>query len=123
MTWLLVMAGGAGGSALRYGLALLMNPGVGGGWPWGTLAANVAGCVLMGWLSSLLSSAVDVPEAVRVGVLVGILGGFTTFSSFGLETFRFLQGGQLGQAAAYVALSNLAGIGGLWIGLRVSAHA
>ncbi|MEC9071987.1 MAG: CrcB family protein [Myxococcota bacterium] len=122
MTWLLVMAGGAGGSALRYGLALLMNPAGGEGWPWGTLTANVVGCLLMGWLTSLLSSAVDVPEAVRVGVLVGVLGGFTTFSSFGLETFRFLQGGQLGLAAGYVALSNLAGIGGLWIGLKFSGH-
>jgi len=120
MAWLLVMAGGAGGSTLRYALSLLMNPSVAGGWPWGTLVANVVGCLLMGWLSSLLTSSATIPDAVRVGLLVGVLGGFTTFSSFGLETFRFLQGGQLGLAAAYVAASNVAGIGGLWLGLRMS---
>ena len=120
MAWLLVMAGGAGGSTLRYALSLLMNPSVAGGWPWGTLVANVVGCLLMGWLSSLLTSSATIPDAVRVGLLVGVLGGFTTFSSFGLVTFRFLQGGQLGLAAAYVAASNVAGIGGLWLGLRMS---
>lgn len=120
MTWLLVMVGGAAGSSLRYGLSLLLNPAVGAGWPWGTLAANVLGCVLMGWLSSMLSSMGQLPEAARLGILVGVLGGFTTFSSFGLETVRLYQGGHLGMAAAYVAISNLGGICGLWAGLRLS---
>ena len=123
MSWLMVMAGGAGGSALRYGLALLMNPTAGAGWPWGTLLANVVGCLLMGWMSSLLAASTHMPEPARLGLLVGVLGGFTTFSSFGLETVRLFQAGHLGLAAAYVAASNLAGLGGLWLGLKLSTNA
>ncbi len=120
MAWVWVMAGGAVGSALRYGLSLLLNPTAAGGWPWGTLSANVLGCILMGWLSSLLAGAVQLPDPVRIGILVGVLGGFTTFSSFGLETVRLYQGGQLAMAATYMAVSNLAGVIGLWIGLQVT---
>jgi CrcB protein len=113
MTWLMVMLGGAVGSALRYGISLGLNPNPAAGMPWGTLVTNLLGCVLIGWFSSLLH---DASEAVRLGVLVGILGGFTTFSSFGLEAIRLIQSGQMSVAIAYIAISNLGGLAGAYLG-------
>ena len=81
MTWALVMIGGAVGSALRYGVSLAMNPVAGDGLPWGTLTANLLGCFLIGWLFVWFANT-QISEPVRIGVLVGVLGGFTTFSSF-----------------------------------------
>jgi CrcB protein len=117
MTVMTVMLGGAVGSGLRYGLSLLFNPSATVGMPWGTLMANVAGCLLIGWLSTFLS---DASEAVRLGVLVGVLGGFTTFSSFGLETLRLLQAGQIQAGIAYLLISNVGGLLGVWVGTRLS---
>ena len=118
MTLFAVMLGGAAGSAGRYGLSLWLNPQANTGMPWGTLAANLIGCLAIGWLSTFVSEA---SVAVRMGVLIGLLGGFTTFSSFGLESMRMIQAGQISQAFAYVALSNLGGLAGVWLGLRLSA--
>ncbi len=117
MTWLMVMVGGAAGSAVRYGLSLALNPEPAAGMPWGTVAANLVGCVLIGWCSTLLADASD---AVRLGVLVGVLGGFTTFSSFGLEAVRLLQSGQIGVALGYIGLSNIGGLAGVYLGLSVT---
>ena len=116
MTLMAVMMGGALGSGLRYWVALGLNPSVGDGLPWGTLLVNVSGCLLIGWLATL--NAVE-HEAIRLGLLVGVLGGFTTFSSFGLETLRLFQTGQINLAIAYVLLSNAGGIAGAWIGFRL----
>ena len=116
MIWCSVMAGGALGSAARYAISLGLNPAPAAGLPWGTLAANVLGCLLIGWLSHALGGA---SEAVRLGILVGVLGGFTTFSSFGLEAIRLLEDDQFSAAAIYVLVSNLGGLTGAWIGWRV----
>lgn len=119
MTWFMVMVGGALGSALRYGISLAMNPGVGEGMPWGTLLANVLGCFLIGWISAWFASSTEVSESVRLGVLVGLLGGFTTFSSFGLESIALFKAGKVAVLLAYVCVSNLAGLAAAWIGLRL----
>ena len=88
-------------------------------WPWGTLAANVLGCFLIGWVFAWLSSGTEVSEPVRIGILVGVLGGFTTFSSFGLESITLLRAGKTGLLLAYVGVSNLAGLAAVWLGLRL----
>jgi CrcB protein len=119
MTLLTVMIGGALGSALRYALSTAMNSSPAAGMPWGTLIANVGGCLLIGWLSSAL---VDASQPVRLGILVGLLGGFTTFSSFGLESLRLIQSGQTSTAVAYVLMSNAAGLVAVWIGHRMAGH-
>jgi len=116
MTLLAVMIGGAVGSALRFGASLWLNPALGSGIPWGTLAVNVSGCLLIGWISSLL---VGSHEALRLGILIGVLGGFTTFSSFGLEAIRLFQANQYSAAAVYILLSNAGGLGGAWLGIRL----
>ena len=71
------------------------------------------------WRSAGCGQLADSPEAVRLGVLVGVLGGFTTFSSFGLEAVRLMTAGQWGLAAAYVLISNAGGLAGAWLGTRL----
>lgn len=117
MTVLAVMLGGAVGAGLRYGLSLVLNPPIGAGMPWGTLTANVVGCLLIGWLSSMVSEA---PEAVRLGILIGVLGGFTTFSSFGLETIRLMQAGEWAIALTYALVSNGVGLLAVLLGLKIA---
>jgi len=115
----LVMAGGAVGSALRYligRLAVQMIPGA--SWPWGTFAANVVGGfamgLLAGWLARFNTSA---GEPIRLLLAVGLLGGFTTFSSFSLETVLMMERGQMGVALAYAVLSVIGAVGALAGGL------
>ncbi len=104
----LVALGGALGAVLRF-LATLVWPA-----PWGVLAVNVAGSLAIGVL------AVRLPPAAALFLVTGVLGGFTTFSAFSLDTLRLIEGGRLGTAALYVGgsvgLSLLACWLGLWIG-------
>ena len=107
--FLLVGAGGALGAVARYAVSLLAAR-----WPAfpvGTLAINVAGCLAIGLLGSTVTS-----EPARLFLLTGILGGFTTFSAFGLETQALASQGRPGLAALYVALSVGAGLGAVWLG-------
>lgn len=111
--------GGGVGTLMRYGLALgLRSPSRVWGFPLGTLAVNIVGCFAIGLLWSALSGPWAVREDMRVAILVGVLGGFTTFSSFGLETMQLWSAGHAGRAITYVALSNLLGLTGVWAGLR-----
>lgn len=111
--------GGGVGTLMRYGAAsALRHPSRVWGFPLGTLAVNIAGCLAIGLLWGALSGPWAVREDVRVALLVGVLGGFTTFSSFGLETMQMWADGHTGRAIAYVALSNLLGLAGVWAGLR-----
>lgn len=118
---LLVMAGGAVGSASRYGLSRALS-GYGSGWPYATLIANIVGGLLMGVLMGLLTGPLKGgadTERLRLFFGVGILGGFTTFSAFSLETVMMLERRDYMAAAVYVAASvflSLAGVGvGLWL--------
>ena len=108
-----VMAGGAIGAAARY--LTVAAFGLRGGWPFGTLAVNLVGGFLMGLLAaSVLKGAAS--EAVRLFVGVGILGGFTTFSAFSLESFHMIERGQWGLAALYAAASVVGSIAALAVG-------
>lgn len=108
-----VMAGGAIGAALRYGVGLALP--VRSGWPWGTLTVNIIGGFAMGLLAAFLVKG-HVCEAMRLFVGVGILGGFTTFSAFSLESFRMIEGGAWGQAVAYALVSVTGSIAALAAG-------
>lgn len=117
--FLLVAAGGALGSMARYGLGLAaarLAPGA--VWPWGTFAANLLGGLVMGLLVGWLALRGGASqEAIRVFAAVGVLGGFTTFSAFSLETVLMVERRQYAMAAAYVGLSVLLACGALLVGL------
>lgn len=118
---LLVAAGGAVGSVARYGLGVQTMRWFGPGWPHGTFAANLIGGLLMGLLAGWLALRGGVEqEKLRLLLAVGVLGGFTTFSSFSLETALMIERRAFGQAGAYVAGSVVLAIGALFIGLFVA---
>jgi CrcB protein len=106
MTYLWVALGGALGSAARYACSGLAVRWLGPGFPWGTLFVNVAGSFAIGALATLATGGRHLlADDARALVIVGLLGGFTTFSSFSLETLTLARAGQLGAASANVLLS------------------
>ena len=101
----------------RWGISHLVHSSVGSGFPWGTLSVNVLGCLAIGVLSALLVvEERRVPEWLHAGLVIGLLGGFTTFSTFGRETIELLREQRIAAAVAYVLASNLAGLAALWLG-------
>ena len=116
MNLVLVMIGGAFGSAGRYLVGRATLGWFGPGYPWGTLAANLIGGLLMGVLAGALAR-IGGHEQGRLLLGVGVLGGFTTFSSFSLETVNMIERGDLGIAAGYVLLSVAGAIVALFAGL------
>jgi len=117
-TWLGVAAGGAVGTLLRFGLGGWIQHGTGGTFPWGTFAINVLGALAIGAVAAYAERGGALPAAWRIALQVGVLGGFTTFSSFGLETFRLMQDGDWGRAALYVIGTNVLGLLAVIAGYR-----
>ena len=117
--WLAAAVGGGLGSLARYLLQgwVQRRAGEAQGWaavfPWGTLAVNLSGCLLIGFLAMLFEQRLVVAPETRTFVLIGLLGGFTTFSSFGFETFALLRDGNTLLAAANVAVNVTAGLIGV----------
>ncbi|WP_428063786.1 fluoride efflux transporter CrcB [Brevundimonas sp.] len=122
---LLVAAGGAIGSVARYGLGVAAGRWApNAGWPAGTFAANVAGGLLMGLLVGWLAFRGGAQqEAVRLFAAVGVLGGFTTFSSYSLEAVQMIERREIGLAAAYVVGSVVLAIAALFVGLMIARRA
>lgn len=114
---LLVMVGGAIGAGCRYQLSRIVHGFTGPGFPWGTWTINLLGGFLMGVLAGTLAREVDGGEPLRLLLGVGVLGGFTTFSSFSMETVLLVERGAMGMAVAYVGFSLLTGIGAMFLGL------
>jgi len=117
--YLFVFAGGGLGAALRHfvnGASLRL---VGSDWPLGTLFINVTGSILMGVVAALFAFKLSLPPALRLFIATGILGGYTTFSTFSLETALLVERGQSGFALLYVAVSVLLGVAGLFAGMWV----
>lgn len=128
MASLYVAGGGAAGSVLRYHAGRLVSglAGAGNAFPWGTLAVNIAGSLLMGALIGWLARgtlAEQTAESARLLLGVGVLGGFTTFSAFSGELVTMLHRGQPGLAAGYVAASVIAGAAAVVIGLVAAQSA
>lgn len=116
--FLLVAAGGAAGAAARYAVGIQALRLWGSAWPYGTFAANVSGGLLMGVLAGWLAHRGGADqERLRLLLGVGVLGGFTTFSAFSLETALMIGKRAYGQAFAYAAASALLSIAALFVGL------
>jgi CrcB protein len=119
MNYLIVFAGGGIGAALRHGFNVLFARLFGVNFPYATLFENVTGSLAMGLLVAAFAFKSDIPQHMRLFLTTGILGGYTTFSTFSLDTAVLYERGDLGQAALYVALSVALSIGGLFAGLAV----
>jgi CrcB protein len=102
---LLVAAGGALGSVARYLASLAVNRWAGAPFPWGTLFVNIAGSFLIGLAMVWVMKAGEARENVRLLLVTGVMGGFTTFSSFSWETWRLIEDGRVAAAGLNVLLS------------------
>ena len=121
MTKLIYIAfGGALGAVLRYAVANGAQRLTEGTFPVGTLVVNTLGCLAVGLLGTLFAGPILVREEVRFALLLGFLGGFTTFSTFGFETFALLTDGEWWWAAANVTLANTLGLLAVWSGYRLA---
>ena len=113
-----IALGGACGSVLRFLVSSGIYQWLGRGFPFGTLAVNVIGCFLMGLLAeALILQRISLTLEFRAAILVGVLGGFTTFSSFSLETLYLLEQGSFSKAAINVLVSVATCLLAVWLGL------
>ncbi len=113
---ILIGFAGLGGTLLRYALSEWSARRYGGTFPVGTLLVNLLGCLLAGFLFVVLFDRYPVSPTARAVILVGLLGGFTTFSSFGLQTFALLRDGEIGLALLNIGISNIGGLLLVWVG-------
>lgn len=122
MLWLAIGVGGAIGSIARYALSLALTTRVGSSLPFpiGTLTVNAVGCFAAGILLGAVARAA-ISEELRAFVMAGLLGGFTTFSAFGVELFSMLKNGEVAGALAYISLSVVIALVGVWAGFAVSS--
>lgn len=119
MNWLWVALGGAIGASLRYGAGIwLFKPS--GLFPWTTWIVNILGCFAAGVFFAFSQKYPVLQQEARLFLMVGILGGFTTFSSFGLESFQLLKQGQMSLAFIYMASSVIVGVIALIIGFYLT---
>jgi CrcB protein len=117
---ILIAVAGSMGTLLRFWLAGFVGRHWGEKFPWGTMSVNLAGCFLAGAVFYLSEEKFLVSANVRTAILIGLLGAFTTFSTYGLQTFALLRDGQLGRAALNIAASNILGLLMVWAGYAVS---
>jgi CrcB protein len=120
--WLLVAAGGAFGSISRYALQGWVQRAINTNFPLGTLVVNLIGCALIGFLTATFTGPKLIREEYRIGIIVGILGGFTTFSTFGFETFSLANDRQFAFAALNIVLSCGLGFFAVWAGYRAAEY-
>ena len=114
-----IAMGGLLGTLCRYGLSAWLDGRSQSQFPYGTLAVNLLGCFVAGFLFPLLEQATVAPE-LRLAVFTGFLGGFTTFSAYGLQTVILANGSLWSMAALNVFLSNVAGLAMVWAGGALS---
>ena len=118
---LLVGVGSFVGGVLRYGLSTWVYRTLDNPWfPYGTLAVNGLGCLVIGFLAGLAESRAAITPEARLFLFVGILGGFTTFSSFALETFSLARETQNVAALANIGLQVILGLLAVWIGSLIA---
>lgn len=115
-----VALGGAVGAVARYGASGWVHGFAGSGFPWGTLAVNVAGAFLLGFTLRVLQSSITPPE-IRGFLTVGLLGAFTTFSTFTYEAVALMQDGEWARASLYLGGSVVVGVAAVIAGIGLAA--
>ncbi|TWI06368.1 fluoride efflux transporter CrcB [Aerolutibacter ruishenii] len=115
---LLVGAGGFLGSIARYGVTLALGAPADGAFPTATFIVNAVGSAAIGFLLGMSLDGPMASPAARLFLITGVLGGFTTFSAFGVETFMLLRRGDTGLAALYVVGTVLSSLAAVWLGFR-----
>ena len=117
MQTLAIAGGGAIGALLRFWMSTGIHNLLGRGFPYGTLAVNVVGSLLMGFLYVMLIDKLPLGPAWRAALLVGLLGAFTTFSTFSIETLNLMEEGELIKAFLNIMLSVVLCLMAAWVGL------
>jgi len=117
----LVGLAGAAGTLLRAGCTSIATRLLGGGFPWGTLLVNVAGSFAFGAIMGWVRTREALPGGAESLLLVGLLGGFTTYSSYAFQSMELLEGGRTFAAAGYMLATNLLAVAAAWAGLRAAA--
>jgi CrcB protein len=118
--WVALALAGATGTLGRYLIGGWLARRIGSSFPWETCLVNVTGCLVIGALAGFTDRGGLLSPTLRIVLMIGLLGGFTTFSTFSLELFRLAEHRQWVQAAAYLAVTNLGGFAAVWAGYRVS---
>lgn len=118
-TYLAVMAGGAAGVGLRMFISSWIANQFGEAFPWGTLIVNATGCLVIGFFTGITGpdGVILTSPLIRQVVAIGVLGGFTTYSSFSLQTINLLADGQILHGLGNIFLTLLLCLGGTWLGL------
>ncbi len=114
-----IALGGAFGAVMRYGASSSVYALLGRGFPYGTLFVNVAGSLLIGMLSILMLERMSIAPEWRAAVLVGVLGSFTTFSTFSLETLNLLEQGEITTALLNIFASVVVCLFAVWLGVTI----
>ena len=120
LTVILIAIFGALGCVARYYVSGWTYEKLGWGYPWGTLAVNIAGAFLIGLIMELGLKGAAIPANLRIGLTIGFLGGLTTFSTFSYETFRLLESGRILIAFSNVIVSVTACLLFTWLGIVVA---
>lgn len=123
MRWWWIFVGGGVGAVLRYELGGWVQGHAGPALPWGTFAVNALGCLAIGVLATWIDERAGGGPELRVFLLTGLLGGFTTFSTFGLETWRLVESGATGAAAANALGSVAVCLAAVWAGVAIARAA
>ena len=117
-----IAAGGATGALLRYWMSSGIYVLLGRGFPYGTLTVNIVGSLIMGFLYVFMIERMDVSAELRAALMIGLLGAFTTFSTFSIETLNLLESGEQLKAALNVILSVTLCLLGCWLGMIVGRN-
>ena len=112
-----IALGGSLGAVSRYWVSTSTYSWLGSNFPYGTLMVNLTGSLVVGFLTVVLVHRFDVSDQVRLGLIVGFLGSFTTFSAFSMDTIHWIENGAVLKALAYVLVSVIACVLGAWAGL------
>jgi CrcB protein len=117
---LLVAVGGALGSVARYLLSTVVLRATGSLFPLGTFVVNAVGCLVFGAIAGAASQRVEIAPEWRLFLLVGVLGGFTTFSSYAFESYALLRDGQFLAASINIVGQVVCGLAGVWVGFALT---